>query len=77
MMRYEGTEQLADTSACAGARADLKMCLLLSDCCTKVCFIYFLIYYFKISNFIIFRRRKHLENVLIDMMRLYLPSVIC
>lgn len=41
MMRYEGTEQLADTSACAGARADLKMCLLLSDCCTKVCFIYF------------------------------------
>ncbi|KFB47556.1 AGAP011442-PA-like protein [Anopheles sinensis] len=28
MMRYEGNEELADKSACAGVRADLKMCLL-------------------------------------------------
>lgn len=63
MMRYEGTEQLADTSACAGARADLKMCLLLSDCCTKVGFIYFSIYYFfKFLILVDFRKRKHPEN---------------
>ena len=36
MMRYEGNEELADKSACAGVRADLKMCLLQSDCCKKV-----------------------------------------
>ncbi|XP_037953759.1 cytochrome c oxidase assembly factor 5 [Teleopsis dalmanni] len=35
MMRYEGEEKLADTSTCAGVRADLKMCLLESDCCRK------------------------------------------
>uniref|UniRef100_A0A182JJL4 Uncharacterized protein n=1 Tax=Anopheles atroparvus TaxID=41427 RepID=A0A182JJL4_ANOAO len=35
MMRYEGNEELADKSACAGVRADLKMCLLQSDCCKK------------------------------------------
>lgn len=29
----EEGEQLADKSACAGIRADLKMCLLESDCC--------------------------------------------
>jgi len=33
MMRYEGNERLADETACAGVRADLKMCLLESDCC--------------------------------------------
>ncbi|VEN62472.1 unnamed protein product [Callosobruchus maculatus] len=34
MMRYaEENEKLADKSACAGVRADLKMCLLESDCC--------------------------------------------
>ncbi|KYB29380.1 cytochrome c oxidase assembly factor 5 [Tribolium castaneum] len=34
MMRYsEENERLADQSACAGVRADLKMCLLESDCC--------------------------------------------
>ncbi|XP_053962962.1 cytochrome c oxidase assembly factor 5 [Anastrepha ludens] len=33
MMRYEGDEKLADNTACAGVRADLKMCLLESDCC--------------------------------------------
>lgn len=32
---YEG-ERLADTSACAGVRADLKMCLLESSCCKIV-----------------------------------------
>ncbi|CAD7088300.1 unnamed protein product [Hermetia illucens] len=35
MMKYGGEETLADHSACAGVRADLKMCLLKSDCCTK------------------------------------------
>ncbi|XP_055856373.1 cytochrome c oxidase assembly factor 5 [Episyrphus balteatus] len=35
MMRYEGEEKLADNTACAGVRADLKMCLLESDCCKK------------------------------------------
>ncbi|XP_055386845.1 cytochrome c oxidase assembly factor 5 [Condylostylus longicornis] len=34
MMKYqEEGEKLADTSPCAGVRADLKMCLLESDCC--------------------------------------------
>lgn len=32
------SEHLADTSACAGVRADLKLCLLESECCRKVCF---------------------------------------
>lgn len=27
---------LADKSPCAGIRADLKICLLASDCCKKV-----------------------------------------
>lgn len=36
MMRYEENEKLADNTACAGVRADLKMCLLESDCCKKV-----------------------------------------
>ncbi|XP_044762022.1 cytochrome c oxidase assembly factor 5 [Coccinella septempunctata] len=36
MMRYENeNERLADKSACAGVRADLKMCLLESECCQK------------------------------------------
>ncbi|XP_037825254.1 cytochrome c oxidase assembly factor 5 [Lucilia sericata] len=35
MMRYEENEKLADNTACAGVRADLKMCLLESDCCKK------------------------------------------
>ncbi|GJQ74442.1 hypothetical protein Trydic_g21312 [Trypoxylus dichotomus] len=35
-MEYsEEGERLADKSACAGVRADLKMCLLKSDCCVK------------------------------------------
>ncbi|XP_076251060.1 cytochrome c oxidase assembly factor 5 isoform X1 [Rhynchophorus ferrugineus] len=34
MMRYaEENESLRDKSACAGVRADLKMCLLESECC--------------------------------------------
>lgn len=37
MIVYElDGERLADTTACAGVRADLKMCLLMSDCCKKV-----------------------------------------
>jgi hypothetical protein len=41
MMRYEGENaHLADQKPCAGIRADLKMCLLESDCVKKV--IYFL-----------------------------------
>lgn len=36
-MRYEEEgETLQDKSPCAGIRADLKMCLLESDCCKKV-----------------------------------------
>lgn len=35
MMKYDN-EQLVDKSACAGVRADLKMCLLESDCCKIV-----------------------------------------
>lgn len=36
-MRYEEeNETLKDKSACAGVRADLKMCLLESDCCRLV-----------------------------------------
>ncbi|XP_037033766.1 cytochrome c oxidase assembly factor 5 [Bradysia coprophila] len=34
MITYETDgERLADTTACAGIRADLKMCLLESNCC--------------------------------------------
>lgn len=41
MMRYsEENEKLADNTACAGVRADLKMCLLESDCCKKVMLAY-------------------------------------
>lgn len=37
VIRYEEEgEQLQDKSPCAGIRADLKMCLLESDCCKKV-----------------------------------------
>ncbi|CAG9858281.1 unnamed protein product [Phyllotreta striolata] len=37
MMKYEEEgEKLADTSPCAGVRADLKMCLLESDCCRNL-----------------------------------------
>lgn len=36
MMKYDN-EQLVDKSACSGVRADLKMCLLESDCCKRVC----------------------------------------
>lgn len=36
MMKYEAEEELADKTPCAGVRADLKMCLLESDCCKKV-----------------------------------------
>jgi len=35
MMRYE-EGLLADHKPCAGVRADLKMCLLNSDCCKIV-----------------------------------------
>lgn len=39
-MQYEEEgEKLKDVSACNGVRADLKMCLLQSDCCKRVGFI--------------------------------------
>lgn len=41
MMKYDN-EQLTDKSACAGVRADLKMCLLESDCCKLVSFSIFM-----------------------------------
>lgn len=41
MMRYEEeNERLADQSPCANIRADLKMCLLESDCCKKVSYLH-------------------------------------
>lgn len=37
VMKYsEDFGPLADKTPCAGSRADLKMCLLESDCCRKV-----------------------------------------
>lgn len=37
MITYETDgERLADTTKCAGVRADLKMCLLETDCCRIV-----------------------------------------
>lgn len=37
MIVYElDGEKLVDSTPCAGVRADLKMCLLMSDCCKKV-----------------------------------------
>ncbi|XP_054273031.1 cytochrome c oxidase assembly factor 5-like [Macrosteles quadrilineatus] len=32
-MKYDESAELADQSSCAGVRADLKMCLLESECC--------------------------------------------
>jgi len=32
-MKYEETSELEDKSPCSAIRADLKMCLLESDCC--------------------------------------------
>lgn len=63
MMRYEDNEKLADNSACAGVRADLKMCLLESDCCKKVRKIISMIETFLQSNALYFRIKKLLENV--------------
>jgi cytochrome c oxidase assembly factor 5 len=43
MMRYEGENaNLVDQNPCAGIRADLKMCLLESDCVKKVIHFLFL-----------------------------------
>lgn len=36
MQYVEENEELVDKTPCAGVRADLKMCLLDSDCCKKV-----------------------------------------
>lgn len=39
MMQYEEEgERLADETPCAGSRAELKMCLLDSDCVKRVSF---------------------------------------
>lgn len=40
MMRYEEGD-LADQRPCAGVRADLKMCLLQSDCCKIVSYSFY------------------------------------
>lgn len=47
-MKYDN-EELKDKSVCAGVRADLKMCLLESDCCKIVSFPLFfkIIFYLK------------------------------
>lgn len=36
MMQYEESMELEDKTACSGVRADLKKCLLESDCVKKV-----------------------------------------
>lgn len=41
MMRYENeNERLADETPCSGLRANLKICLLESECCKKVNYIW-------------------------------------
>lgn len=57
--------QLADNSACASIRADLKMCLLNSDCCKVVSFITwseFTKYLKKSYNFHVFRIKRPQDN---------------
>ena len=39
-MEYDN-EQLTDKNPCAGVRADLKKCLLISDCCRVVSLLIF------------------------------------
>lgn len=51
MMQYDN-EELKDKSACAGVRADLKMCLLQSDCCKIVRGLFFWSH-FKILYFVL------------------------
>lgn len=36
MMKYDGNERLKDRSKCAVLRANLKMCVLESECCKVV-----------------------------------------
>lgn len=36
MMKYEGNEKLKDQTKCSVFRANLKMCLLESECCKVV-----------------------------------------
>lgn len=46
VMKYDESAELEDKSACAGVRADLKMCLLESECCRGVSIITYLLKYF-------------------------------
>lgn len=47
VMKYSESAELEDKSACAGVRADLKMCLLESECCRGVSLILVKIFYRK------------------------------
>ncbi|CAD6208230.1 GSCOCG00010482001-RA-CDS [Cotesia congregata] len=52
MMRYElENEQLKDKSRCAHVRANLKMCLLESDCCKIVSNLKFIFLLFIIASY--------------------------
>lgn len=77
-MKFDN-EQLADKSPCANIRADLKMCLLESDCCKIVSFLKAII---KASgNFtkyclITYRIKRHLGNVYRCLMARFQMSVL-
>lgn len=59
MMEYEEpNETLKDKSACAGVRADLKMCLLKSECCQVVCCLNFAWYKQEPNNRSYFQQKK-------------------
>lgn len=45
VMKYSESAELEDKTACAGVRADLKMCLLESECCKGVSWILLKIFY--------------------------------
>lgn len=75
MMKYDN-EQLVDKSACAGVRADLKMCLLQSDCCKIVIYL-ISIYLKKFNLYFFFRKRNFLVIVFTGQMDRFQWSVRC
>lgn len=68
VMKYSETAELEDKSACAGVRADLKMCLLESECCSGVRLILIEIFYWRnkvnkdISETLSVRIKKNLDQ---------------
>lgn len=72
-MQYEN-EVLADKSSCANIRADLKMCLLKSDCCKEVG-ILDIFKFPKVLITLFYSKRKLLENVYMSAMVLFQVNV--